>query len=50
MYAIRSYYDSEGLKYSRDTSTINFSKAVDAASKSDVILFFGGEESILSGA
>ena len=39
----------DGLKYSRDTSTINFKAAVEAARKSDVILYFGGEESILSG-
>ena len=38
-----------GLDYSRDKSQKNFSKAIAAAKKSDVILFFGGEEAILSG-
>jgi len=37
------------LVYSRDRSTANFKQAIDAAKKADVILFFGGEESILSG-
>nr|WP_319511298.1 glycoside hydrolase family 3 N-terminal domain-containing protein [uncultured Draconibacterium sp.] len=38
-----------GLEYSRDKSTNGFSKAVAAAKRSDAILFFAGEESILSG-
>jgi len=38
-----------GLTYSRDKSTVYFAKAVEAAKKSDVILFFAGEEAILSG-
>ena len=38
-----------GLTYSRDKSTANFAKTVEAAKKSDVILFFAGEEAILSG-
>lgn len=38
-----------GLKYSRDNSTDQFSAAVAAARRSDAILFFGGEEWILSG-
>jgi len=38
-----------GLTYSRDKSTAYFAKAVEAAKKSDVILFFAGEEAILSG-
>ena len=38
-----------GLLYSRDKSTANFAKTVEAAKKSDVILFFAGEEAILSG-
>lgn len=37
------------LDYSRDRSELQFQAAVDAARKSDVILFFGGEEAILSG-
>ena len=39
----------EGLTHSRDNTTTGFNAAVRAASNSDVILFFGGEESILSG-
>ena len=38
-----------GLTYSRDKKTDQFSKAVTAAKKSDAIIFFGGEEWILSG-
>ncbi|WP_321370446.1 beta-glucosidase BglX [uncultured Draconibacterium sp.] len=38
-----------GLEYSRDKSTTGFAKAVAAAKRSDAILFFAGEESILSG-
>ncbi|WP_157366617.1 glycoside hydrolase family 3 N-terminal domain-containing protein [Aquimarina agarilytica] len=40
---------TEGLSYSRDTSTQGFKKALEIAEASDVILFFGGEEAILSG-
>lgn len=39
----------EGLSYSRDKTTQDFSKAIAAAKQSDVILFIGGEEAILSG-
>jgi beta-glucosidase len=38
-----------GLKYSRDKNTSDFNKALTAARKSDAILFFAGEEWILSG-
>ena len=38
-----------GLSYSRDKSTKDFSRVVKAAKKSDIILFFAGEEAILSG-
>ncbi|UXX78237.1 glycoside hydrolase family 3 C-terminal domain-containing protein [Reichenbachiella carrageenanivorans] len=38
-----------GLAYSRDRSKDQFSAAVRAARASDVVLFFGGEEAILSG-
>ncbi|WP_420574602.1 glycoside hydrolase family 3 N-terminal domain-containing protein [Kordia sp.] len=44
-----NYNFVEGLSYSRDKSTQDFSKAVAAAKQSDVILFIGGEEAILSG-
>ena len=38
-----------GLTYSRDKSKAGIAKAVAAAKKADVILFFAGEEAILSG-
>ena len=38
-----------GLTYSRDKSTQGFEKAIETAKTADVILFFGGEEAILSG-
>ena len=40
---------ASGLEYSRDKSTNGFKPAMEAARKSEAILFFGGEESILSG-
>ena len=39
----------EGLKYSRDKKTDEFKAALSAAQRSDVILFFAGEEWVLSG-
>lgn len=39
----------EGLNYSRDKSTNGFANAIKIAKESDIILFFGGEEAILSG-
>lgn len=39
----------EGLQYSRDKRTTMFNAAIDAARRSDVILFFAGEEWVLSG-
>ena len=38
-----------GVSYSRDKSTAGFAAAVAAAKKADVILYVGGEESVLSG-
>lgn len=38
-----------GLAFSRDNNTDGFSAAVDAAKKADVIIYVGGEESVLSG-
>ena len=38
-----------GLQFSRDTSTACFAQTLAAARRSDVILFFAGEEAILSG-
>ncbi|MCE4563907.1 beta-glucosidase BglX [Maribellus sp. CM-23] len=40
---------SAGLEYSRDKSTKGFADALAAAKTSDAILFFAGEEAILSG-
>lgn len=40
---------AQGLKYSRDTDTTGFYDAVTAANNADVVLFFGGEEAVLSG-
>lgn len=40
---------SPGLTYSRDESLDGFSEAIKTAKSADVILFFGGEEAILSG-
>ncbi len=40
---------AEGLTHSRDKTTKGFSEAIRAAKNADVILFFGGEEAILSG-
>ncbi len=38
-----------GLKYSRDKNKSQFNAAIAAAAKSDAILFFAGEERVLSG-
>jgi beta-glucosidase len=38
-----------GLTYSRDTSMVGIRKAVEASADADVILFFAGEESVISG-
>ncbi|MDY8135784.1 glycoside hydrolase family 3 N-terminal domain-containing protein [Aquimarina sp. 2201CG5-10] len=40
---------SKGVSYSRDTSENGFDDAIRIAKTSDVILFFAGEEAILSG-
>ena len=40
---------TEGLAYSRDKSKKGFNEALRIAKDSDIILFFGGEEAILSG-
>ncbi|SEK36496.1 beta-glucosidase [Aquimarina amphilecti] len=40
---------SKGLSYSRDKSDTEFDSAINVAKSSDVILFFAGEEAILSG-
>ena len=38
-----------GLEYSRDKSVTGFAEALNAARRSDAVLFFAGEEAILSG-
>ncbi len=38
-----------GLKFSRDKADEDFNKALSAAAKADVTIFFAGEEAILSG-
>lgn len=40
---------SKGLSYSRDKSENDFGNAIKTAKSSDIILFFAGEEAILSG-
>ncbi len=40
---------SQGLNYSRDKSKIGFNDALRTARQSEVVLFFAGEEAILSG-
>jgi beta-glucosidase len=40
---------AQGLEYSRDKSKAGFAKALDAAKKSDVVVFVAGEEAALSG-
>ena len=44
-----SVHYAPGLTHSRDRSENGFQAAMDAAENSDVILFFAGEEAILSG-
>ncbi len=46
--AIEIHY-AAGLDYSRSRDTSRFAAALDCARKSDVVLFFAGEEAILSG-
>lgn len=53
--ALREMYGADnviylpGLAYSRDRDTSHFDEAVAAAKDADVILYFGGEEAVLSG-
>ncbi|MDO4319128.1 MAG: beta-glucosidase BglX [Bacteroidales bacterium] len=53
--ALREMYGADnviympGLAYSRDRDTSHFDDAVAAAKAADVILYFGGEEAVLSG-
>lgn len=53
--SLRKIYGEENviyiptLTYSRDRNTDQFAKARKAAARADVVLFFGGEEAVLSG-
>lgn len=53
--ALRERYGADniiyapGLKFSRDRSRDGFDEAVKAAEKADVVLYFAGEEAVLSG-
>lgn len=49
MYGIENIQYASGLTYSRDESQEQFDEAYKIAKKSEVILFFAGEEAILSG-
>ena len=42
-------FAEKGLTYSRDTNPAGIAKAVAIANKADIILYFAGEEAILSG-
>jgi beta-glucosidase len=44
-----NFHYASGLPYSRSNDTAGFADAIKAAKKSDVVLFFGGEEAILTG-
>lgn len=48
-YSDVNYIYEPGLKYSRDTDTLDFSKVISAINSSDVAVIFVGEEAILSG-
>ncbi|MDE7119173.1 MAG: glycoside hydrolase family 3 C-terminal domain-containing protein, partial [Muribaculaceae bacterium] len=53
--SLRQMYGADNVAYvpalahTRDRSTDGFKAAVDAAGNADVVLFFGGEEAVLSG-
>ncbi len=49
MYGKKNVIYSPGLDYSRSKSTEKFADAVEAAKKSDIVLYFCGEEAVLSG-
>ncbi len=49
MYGKENVIYAPGLDYTRDLSTKGFSDAVKAAKKADVVLYFAGEEAVLSG-
>lgn len=49
MYGSGNIIYAPGLKFSRDRSTDGFDAAVKAASGADVVIYFAGEEAVLSG-
>jgi beta-glucosidase len=49
MYGTKNISYVPGLEYSRDLSTAGFAAATKAAKNADVILYFAGEEAMLSG-
>lgn len=48
-YGDKNVIDARGLEYSRDKEASHIDRAVAAARNADVILYFAGEEAILSG-
>lgn len=48
-YGAKNVIYAPGLAHSRDRSTKGFAEALKAARQADVVLFFGGEEAVLSG-
>lgn len=49
MYGAGNIIYAPGLEYSRQRDTKGFDEALEAASKADVVLYFAGEEAVLSG-
>lgn len=49
MYGKENIIYAPGLNYTRDLTSKGFSDAVKAAKKADVVLYFAGEEAVLSG-
>lgn len=49
MYGKENVIYAPGLEHTRDLDTKGFANAVKAARKADVVLFFAGEEAVLSG-
>ena len=49
MYGDKNVTFVQGLAHTRDMSDADFDKALNAAKAADVVIFFGGEEAVLSG-
>ena len=47
--AVKNLQYAPGLAYSRSQDTAGFEQAIEAANQSDVIVFFAGEEAVLTG-